>query len=79
MSSPCPICGKAAELGCLYGPDGGSGLRWMPGPATAANNLWSAVGEGEPVGTIGFLAGPYASGLHCRSCAKIILNDQPGE
>jgi len=73
---PCPICGSAAELGCLYGGDGGGSLRWFPGPARASNNLWSVVGEGDPVGTIGFLTGSYAQGLHCRQCRKFILDEQ---
>jgi hypothetical protein len=74
-TSKCPICGAPAEKGCLYGGDGGSGLRWFPGPARASNNLWSVVGDGEPVGTIGFLTGSHAAGLHCPKCRKVILDD----
>jgi hypothetical protein len=75
---PCPICGGATERGCLYGGDSGSGLRWLPGPASLGNNVWSSIGEGNPVGTVGFLAGTYAEGVHCPACRKVILNDQPG-
>ncbi len=75
----CPICGAAAESGCLYGGDGGSGLRWFPGPPRASNNLWSVVGDGEAVGAIGFLTGSYAEGIHCHACRKVILEERTRE
>jgi hypothetical protein len=73
---PCPICGKPAEKGCLYGGDGGGELRWFPGPPRASNNLWSVVGDGAPVGSVGFLTGSYAEGVHCPKCRKVVLDER---
>ena len=69
----CPLCGNAAERGCVYGSDKGWRLRWYGGPAGFWGNLTTGLGGGDPVGSWGFGTGPYAAGIRCDQCKRIIL------
>lgn len=76
MSEPatvCPICGHPAEAGCVYSPDEGRGLRWRPGEHSFVGNIVTGLGGGELVGQVGWLAGPYAKGIRCDRCQKLVL------
>ena len=72
--APCPLCGKAAEHGCVYGSDKRWSLRWYPGPPGFWANLATGMGGGEPVGGFGFGSGPYVEGVRCTRCRKIVLD-----
>jgi hypothetical protein len=73
--STCPICGRAAEAGCLYGRDGSwAGLRWCAGPPSFSSNLIAGLRGGEEVGEYAIFKGPHARGLRCDYCARIILD-----
>ncbi|MCC6493640.1 MAG: hypothetical protein IT424_11545 [Pirellulales bacterium] len=70
----CPICGKEAEAGCLYGRDGSwASLQWYAGPPSFVGNLVAGLRGGEPVGEYAVFKGPYARGIRCSRCARIIL------
>jgi hypothetical protein len=73
-AATCPICGGAAEIGCLYGRDDWSPLRWLPGEPSWLGNVATARGGGDPVGDTGWLSGPHAPGLRCDKCRRIILD-----
>ena len=68
----CPLCGSTAEQGCVYGSVKGW-LRWYAGPPGFWANLATGLGGGEPVGGWGFVSGPYAAGIRCDRCRRIIL------
>jgi hypothetical protein len=72
----CPICGKPAEKGCLYGADTAP-LQWIGGQASLTKNVAAAIGQGEAVGRYGLLPGRYAEGIRCSSCRRIILEYGP--
>jgi len=69
----CPICGKPAEEGCIYGADQ-SAFRWMRGEPSFKKNLKAGFGGGEIVGESPYLKGSYARGIRCSVCKRIILN-----
>lgn len=69
----CPLCGGAADRGCLYGGDHG-GLSWFNGEASWFKNLASVFGAGEIVGENGIFKGCHADGIRCLSCRKIVMN-----
>jgi hypothetical protein len=69
----CPLCGGAADRGCLYGADRNS-LLWMNGEASWFKNLASVFGAGEIVGENGIFKGCHADGIRCLSCRKIVMN-----
>jgi hypothetical protein len=69
----CPLCGAAAEQGCVYGSDRGWRLRWYAGPARFWANLVTGFGGGEQVGGWNFASGPYVGGVRCDRCKRIIL------
>lgn len=73
-TATCPICGGAAELGCIYGSDKGWSLRWHPGPPGFWANVMTGLGGGESVGGFGLGSGPHAEGVRCLRCSKIILD-----
>ena len=70
----CPLCGSAAEQGCVYGSDKGWSLRWYAGPPGFWANLTTGLGGGQPVGGWRFGSGPHAPGLRCERCRRIILS-----
>ena len=69
----CPICGKPAEKGCIYGADQ-SAFRWMKGDPSLKKNLKAGFGGGDIVGESPYLKGSYARGIRCGSCNRIILD-----
>jgi hypothetical protein len=69
----CPLCGSPAEHGCVYGSDKGWRLRWYAGPPSFVANLATGLGVAEAVGGWGFGSGPYAEGVRCDRCRRIIL------
>lgn len=73
-SAKCPICGGRAERGCIYGSDKGWSLRWFPGPPGFWANVSTGLGGGEVVGDFGFGTGPYAEGIWCLGCRKIVID-----
>ncbi len=71
----CPVCGGWAEAGCVYGADRGwTGLRWRAGDPSFWSNVVTAWGGGQKVGNHGILRGPYAQGIRCQQCKKIVLD-----
>lgn len=73
----CPICGKVAERGCLYGADR-SVFRWLPGEPNLDKNISTGfLGEGQVVGTHKFFAGTFARGIRCAACRRVILDYEP--
>lgn len=72
-SVKCPVCGAEAEAGCIYGPDGWTGLRWRAGPPSALGNLETQLWGGDLVGKWGLLRGPYIEGLRCKHCKHIVM------
>ena len=69
-STACPICGSPAEVGYLSYPHGGwTWLRWRD----EAPSVWGTR-PGEPVGDWGLLRGPYAKGIRCERCHRIVLD-----
>ncbi len=75
METPtCPICGKQAEQGAIYGGDR-TLLRWFEGEPTWKKNLATAFDtEGIAVGESNGLKGVYALGTRCRTCRKIVID-----
>lgn len=70
----CPICGGAAEAGCVYGRDGGwFGLQWRAGEPGVAGNFMTGLGVGDTVGEHGLFSGPFARGIRCLACRRIVL------
>jgi hypothetical protein len=69
----CPICGAAAEAGCIYGPDGWTGLRWRPGAPSFWGNVETGLFGGEAIGEWGLLRGPYIEGIRCEHCKRVVL------
>jgi hypothetical protein len=73
-SSECPLCGRTAEAGCLYGRDGSwAGLQWYAGPPSFTGNFVAGMRGGESVGEYAVFKGPYARGIRCEHCSRIIL------
>jgi hypothetical protein len=70
----CPICGGSAERGGIYGSDKGWSLRWYAGPPGFWANVTTVLGGGETVGGFGFGSGPYAEGIRCDHCRRIIID-----
>ena len=71
----CPLCGGAAQQGCLLGGDDNS-LQWFDGPPSLGKNLASGIGwpmGGEQIGTYMSAAGTYVEGIRCKTCRRIIL------
>ncbi len=76
----CPICGEAAESGCVYGPDGRwSGLRWRAGEPSAWGNVVTGTFGGIDIGEIDLFRGTFARGIRCASCRRIVLECSAGE
>src|SRR5262245_58908222 len=46
----CPLCGSAAERGCVFGGHSWFRMRWLPGEPSFGARLKAAVGGGLPVG-----------------------------
>lgn len=69
----CPICGQAAERGCLYGSDSGVRLRWFPGEPRLWANLSAGLGGGTAVGDRSFTVGAHAEGIRCQRCRQITI------
>ena len=73
-ASVCPICGEPAEAGCLYGRDSGwIGLRWRTGDPSLIGNFLTGVGGGDAVGEHEMFSGPFARGVRCDRCRRIVL------
>lgn len=75
----CPICGEAAESGCVYGPDGWVGLRWRAGEPSVWGNVVTSTFGGIDIGEIGLFHGTLARGIRCASCRRIVLECINGE
>jgi hypothetical protein len=77
MSAPqpttCPVCGKEAEAGCLYGPTGWNKLRWRPGPPSFKGKIETGLWGCDAVGQWSIFRGPHAEGIRCKQCKCIIL------
>lgn len=74
MKTDCPICGKPAEQGAIYGGDQ-TLLRWLEGEPNWKKNLATAFDtDGTVVGESNGLKGVYALGTRCRACKKIIVD-----
>jgi hypothetical protein len=69
----CPICGKPAEKGCIYGGDR-KALRWIDGEPSFINNLKTGIGVGKIIGASPLLKGSQIKGVRCASCNKIIVD-----
>jgi hypothetical protein len=69
----CPLCGSPAEFGCVYGADKWP-LQWYPGEPGVLGNIMTGLGTGQRVGGWGLGAGPYAAGIRCDKCRRIILS-----
>lgn len=69
----CPICGKTAERGCVYGADR-IALQWSPGPPNWKSNFETGLGAGLQVGEWTLGAGAYVEGIRCQACRRIILD-----
>ena len=69
----CPICGKQAEEGCIYGVDNNA-LRWLKGSASWVKNIKTAYGGGEIIGESPLLKGSYIKAIRCNSCARIVVD-----
>lgn len=77
----CPICKNPAEVGFLA--DNSSAfldedwetafreLEWFAGEPGVLKRLTTL---GESVGKTSYFQGSYATGIHCNSCKKIILD-----
>lgn len=73
-SISCPICGGAAEAGCLYAGGSASGMHWMHGPSGLKSRLLSAMGDGLSIGYSGLIGkGTYLEGVYCKKCNKMTL------
>lgn len=70
----CPVCGAAAESGCVYAADDVE-LRWIAGGVSCIKNIEAAIGEGEKIGHRDFFNGTYAEGIRCLECRILVLRD----
>ncbi|MGV3484135.1 MAG: PF20097 family protein [Planctomycetaceae bacterium] len=76
----CPICGEPAEAGCIYGPDGWSGLRWRPEEPSVWGNVATSTLGGIEIGeNDGLFRGPFVRGIRCESCMRITLECRVGK
>ena len=68
----CPLCGGAAERGCVYGRDGNS-LQWFAGPPGWKKNVASFLAPGLSISRQDGFTGPYVEGVRCERCRRIVL------
>ena len=69
----CPICGKIANKGCIYGADSNA-LRWIEGDPSLFKNLKTGIGLGKIIGESPLLKGSHIKGIFCIFCNKIIVD-----
>ena len=69
----CPICGKIATKGCIYGADSNA-LRWIEGDPSLLKNLKTGIGIGKIIGESPLLKGSHIKGICCASCNKIVVD-----